>query len=114
MEEKALSVNRNGRGSKKKEFFRPGYAYLTCKIGPTRFEDECAVYIERMGGGMAVAIADPQEVKGVTWPLGQITEGEAIVRVVERVRGGFLVDPPGQSLNSAGRVEVSQDAVRFP
>ena len=108
-----MSTRKTKQAPKKKEFFKPGYAYLACKIGPTRFDDECAVYIERVGGGTTIAIANPEEVKKVSWPLDQITEGEAIVRVVERVDGGFIIDPPGQSLNSAGRVEVPQHAVTF-
>lgn len=108
------STSRATQSPKKGEFFRSGYAYLTCSIGPTRFDDECAVYIDRLDGGKTVAIANPQEVRGVEPPLDQITQGEAVVRVVERIPGGFLIDPPGESLNSAGRVPVKENAIRFP
>lgn len=98
---------------KKKGYFRPGYAYLSCEIGPTRFKDECAVYIDRLDGGRSVALASPKEVK-VSGTLDEITEGEAVVRVVRQIEGGFVIDPPGESLNSAGRIPVRQDKVRFP
>lgn len=94
------------------EFFRAGYAYLLCRIGPTRFKDECAVYIQRLDGGTTVALASHDEVK-VETPLTEIRNGEALVRVVERIKGGFVIDPPGESLNSAGRVQVPEAAVKF-
>lgn len=98
---------------KKEAYFRPGYAYLNCEIGPTRFEDECVVYIDRLDGGRSIALASPKEVE-VSGTLDQITKGEALVRVVRRIQGGFVIDPPGESLNSAGRIPVPQNRVRFP
>lgn len=105
-------MGQDRKSRKKGEFFRPGYAYVICKVGPTRFEDECAVYIERLGGGTMVALADPKEVEA-SGPIKEITEGKALVRVVRRIQGGFVIDPPGESLNSAGRVHVPESAVRF-
>ena len=113
---KTRSRRTNGShiASKKKKVghFRSGYAYLICDIGPTRFEDECVVYIDRLDGGRSVALASPKEVE-VSGTLDQITKGKALVRVVRRIEGGFVIDPPGESLNSAGRIPVSQDKVRF-
>ena len=97
---------------KKNARFRSGYAYLNCEIGPTRFEDERAVYIKRLDGGKTVAIANPREVKPSN-AVDTIVPGEAVVRVVSRIEGGFLIDPPGESVNSAGRVPVPENLVRF-
>lgn len=108
-------TNGSHTASKKKKgsYFQSGYAYLACEIGPTRFEDECVVYIDRLDGGRSVALASPKEVK-VSGTLDQIAKGEALVRVVRRIEGGFVIDPPGESLNSAGRIPVPQNRVRFP
>lgn len=105
----------NHATSKKKKgaYFQSGYAYLACDIGPTRFEDERAVYIKRLDGGSTVAIVDPGEVNP-SGPVEKITPGEAVVRVVSRIEGGFLIDPPGESINSAGRVPVPEKIIRFP
>lgn len=105
----------NHTASKKKggAYFRSGYAYLNCEIGPTRFQDECVVYIDRLDGGRSVALASPEEVK-VSGTLDKVIKGEAVVRVVRRIEGGFVIDPPGESLNSAGRIPVAQGKVRFP
>lgn len=97
---------------KKGSYFQSGYAYLACEIGPTRFEDERAVYIKRLDGGNTVAIANPKEVSPSD-PVDTIIPGEATVRVVSRIKGGFLIDPPGESVNSAGRVPVSEGLLRF-
>lgn len=98
--------------TKKGDYFRPGYAYLSCEIGPTRFEGECAVYIDRLDGGRTVALASPKEVK-VSGTLDKITKGEALIRVVRQIEGGFIIDPPGETVNSGGRIPVPQIAVRF-
>lgn len=97
---------------KRGEYFRSGYAYLACKIGPTRFKDERAVYIERLDQGTTVTICERQEVKP-SCSLAGIIPGEIMIRVVCRIKDGFLIDPPGQVVNSGGRIPVSQTAVNF-
>lgn len=97
---------------KRGEHFRPGWAYLSCKIGPTRFEDERVVYIEGLDGGTTVAIVDPQEVKPSD-PIDQTIQGEAIVTVISRIPRAFLIDPPGQAV-TGGRTFVPEAAVKFP
>ncbi len=112
---RSRKTNGSHTADKKKRgaYFQSGYAYLACDIGPTRFEDERAVYIKRLDGGSTVAIVDPREVTPSD-PVENITPGEAVVRVVSRIEGGFLIDPPGESINSAGRVPVPEKIIRFP
>ena len=108
----AVNNRRSAKSAKKKEYFRSGYAYLACQIAPTRFEGERVVYIDRLDGGRTVAITDPGEVEPKT-RTDKIIPGEAVVRVVRRIEGGFIIDPPGEAVNSGGRIAVPENAVRF-
>ena len=93
--------------------FRPGYGYVECDLAPAPSAEEALVFVDLLGGGRAAALVNNADVRP-SGPVRAEIKGEVVVTVLKKVTGGFLVELPNEAINSAGRVPVSENAVKFP